>query len=338
MIVEESHIKGLKMITDEDLEKMRSLGIHDFRLERRIIKYHLGLDSFLSWMSDHKPVHLYTGIGPSGDLHLGHCIGYEAVRSLQNSIPDLLFMISDDEKYLRNSEKSFQDIQHILKQNYRLLKGFGFDSERTKYLTTSENIEMTYRTAIRVAKHLTINNVLGAFGGTLSTNIGEVFYTAIQIAPCFFRTDKDEMSMCLVICGEDQVPYFHLARDIAHRLGAPKPAVLVLPTLMSLNDPTKKMSSSVPNSGIYLEESKERIHDTISRAITTGGATIELHRKYGGVPQKCPVFKTFEYVVEPDTEKLEKRRRVCQGGTLSCQECKQNLETKTYEYIAKFET
>lgn len=73
--------------------------------------------------------------------------------------------------------------------------------------------------------------------------------------------------------GEDQVQHLELARDIArffnHRFGDyfsdPKPLLTKVPRLMSLTDPTKKMSKSLgPRSYIALTDSPETIAQKIA--------------------------------------------------------------------------
>ena len=48
-----------------------------------------------------------------------------------------------------------------------------------------------------------------------------IFYTSLQSAPCFIE-DKP----VLIPLGVDQDPHFRLTRDIAPKIGKPKPALI----------------------------------------------------------------------------------------------------------------
>ena len=50
------------------------------------------------------------------------------------------------------------------------------------------------------------------------------------------------------------------------------------------------MSASLPDTAIFLNDSKKEIKRKINRAFSGGRETIELHKKLGGVPEKDKAY------------------------------------------------
>ena len=84
--------------------------------------------------------------------------------------------------------------------------------------------------------------------------------------------------------GEDQVQHVELARDLVKRFNNRYGDVLVMPKaeiakvgarIMSLSDPTKKMSKSDPKGDIYLSDSLEVMRKKIMSAVTDLGHEIK---------------------------------------------------------------
>jgi len=75
-----------------------------------------------------------------------------------------------------------------------------------------------------------------------------------------------------VIVGDDQEPHMHFYREIARRNGY-KEAITIksdAPRIMSIKDPTKKMSKSLGDEHcIYLDDTIEALTDKIMKASTT---------------------------------------------------------------------
>jgi len=85
--------------------------------------------------------------------------------------------------------------------------------------------------------------------------------------------------------GEDQKQHIELTRDVAHRFNQRYGETFLIPEpdiketgarIMSLDDPTKKMSKSNPNPNSYiaLNDSPDMIRKKIRRAVTDSGSEI----------------------------------------------------------------
>src|SRR5947208_639651 len=98
-----------------------------------------------------------------------------------------------------------------------------------------------YRIAVEVAKRITFSTTQAVFGFENSNNIGEIFYTSIQAAPAFLPTvEAGHEVPVLIPCGIDQDPHFRVARDVAPKLGYPKPALIHNKLLPSLLGPARE--------------------------------------------------------------------------------------------------
>lgn len=92
--------------------------------------------------------------------------------------------------------------------------------------------------------------------------------------PVLMAADILALEADLVPVGEDQKQHLELARDLAKKLGLKVPEPLISKSygrIMSLTDPTKKMSKSDPNdnSRINLSDNAETIKKKIGKAVTT---------------------------------------------------------------------
>ena len=73
--------------------------------------------------------------------------------------------------------------------------------------------------------------VKGIFGFGDSDCIGKIAFPAVQAAPAVASSFPDTFGEnksipCLIPCAIDQDPYFRMTRDVAPRVGFPKPALL----------------------------------------------------------------------------------------------------------------
>ncbi len=92
----------------------------------------------------------------------------------------------------------------------------------------------------------------------------------------------------IIPVGEDQVQHIELTRDLVHRFNNRYGEILVMPEaklnkvgtrIMSLSDPTKKMSKSDPKGDIFLSDDLETIRKKIMRAITDLGSEVTYDEK-----------------------------------------------------------
>lgn len=97
-----------------------------------------------------------------------------------------------------------------------------------------------------------------------------------------------------------------------------------------------KMSSSKPESAIFLSDDINEAKSKIMRAYTGGRTTAQEQRRYGGVPEKCNVFEMMLVHLVLDDNELDEIYNSCRDGTMLCGQCKkiaaQHLETFLSEF------
>ncbi len=323
---------GTQMI-DENLKKKISkiTGELHFMIRRNIFFSHRDLDKVLRDYENKKGFFLYTGRGPSGKMHIGHIIPFYFTKWLQQKFKVNLYIeITDDEKFLVK-QKTWKDIQKISEENILDIIAVGFDEKRTFIFKDSEFIKNIYPLAIKIAKKINFSLVKAVFGFKNQSNIGIIFFPAIQIVPTFF-----EKKRCLIPAAIDQDPYWRIQRDLAEKFGYYKTAAIHSKFLMPLTGPKGKMSSSEPHTAIFLDDDEKTVERKIMKYAFSGGqATIELHRKLGGNPDVDVSFQWLKYFFEPDDKKLRKIEEDYRSGKMLTGELKQILIQKINEFLSK---
>jgi len=73
----------------------------------------------------------------------------------------------------------------------------------------------------------------------------------------------------------------------------------------------------------------------IMNAFTGGQPTAREQRMYGGIPEKCSVYKYYEMLFEEDDRKLKDRYLKCKNGEILCGECKRELAERVSKFLIK---
>ncbi len=328
---------GTSRLEGPTKERLIQLAGEDHWMLRRGIFYsHRDLDVILEAQDKGKPWALYTGRGPSGHTHIGHTLPWVFNRWLQERFDvDMYFQITDDEKFLFDPNLSLEDTKNYAIENALDYIALGFPPEKTHILIDTEYIKTMYPLALRTAKMITFSTVRATFGFTNEFNIGQIWYTAMQSVPAFVPSYlKGEDVPTLIPAAIDQDAHFRLTRDVANRLGYPKPCLVhckLLPSLVGGD----KMSASDPRSTIYTTDGPKVVRKKLMNAFTGGQSTVEEQRQMGANPDICPVFRYEEYLFEPDDAKLAELERQCRGGELLCGEHKQALLERINSWLER---
>ncbi|MFH1521601.1 MAG: tryptophan--tRNA ligase, partial [archaeon] len=291
---------GLKKIDKKLLERIEVIAgeIHPY-LRREIFFAHRDLEKLLDAYDKGEKFFLYTGVGPSGPIHLGHWSILNFVKWLQDKFDvELWIQFTDDEKFLYKN-MTYEEIQEWMKDNMRDVVATGFSPKKTHFLIDTKHAGIMYPEAIKVAKKITFSTIKAAFGFTDSNNIGSIFYTAMQTVPCFLPNilnNKNEY--CLIPMGVDQDPHFRISRDVVEKLGHKKPSIIHAKFMSPLTGATGKSSSSDSGKTILMTDDTKTVKKKINKYAFSGGQdTVEEHRKKGGdvkVDVACQWLKYFE--------------------------------------------
>jgi tryptophanyl-tRNA synthetase len=322
---------GLKEINEEILEKIKSFtGDLHVLLRRKYFFAHRDLDVVLNEAKTNG-FFLYTGRGPSGPMHIGHLIPFMFTKWLQDKFKVNVYIeLTDDEKFLEPKRKlSLEETRKWAYENILDIIAVGFDENRTFIFQDTEYIRNMYPLAIKIAKKINFSTVKAVFGFTNETNIGLIFFPALEIVPTFFE-DK----ICLIPAAVDQDPFWRLQRDVADALGKRKSAQIHSKFLPPLTGIEGKMSASKPETSIYLTDDEKTVREKIYKHAFSGGQpTIELHRKLGGNPDIDVSFQWLKTLFEEDDNKLKKIEEDYRSGKLLTGELKDILIEKLVKFL-----
>jgi len=294
-------------------------------LRRGIFFSHRDLTFILDQVEKGNKFFLYTGRGPSSEaMHLGHLIPFLFTKWLQEvfDVP-LVIQLTDDEKFFFKDLK-MEETRRLGWENAKDIIALGFDVNKTFIfadLTFMGQCPEFYQNVVRIQKCVTYNQVKGIFGFDDSSPIGKIAFPAIQAAPSFsssfpFIFGSSKNVPCLIPCAIDQDPYFRMTRDVAHRMGYIKPALLHSSFFPALQGAQTKMSASDANSSIFLTDTAKELKNKINKYAFSGGqATVEEHKEKGGDTDVDISFQYLKFFLDDD-ERLEKIRKDYRSGEL----------------------
>jgi tryptophanyl-tRNA synthetase len=307
------------------------LGDAAYLLRRQIFFSHRDLSFVLDDYDKGKGFFLYTGRGPSGPMHIGHILSFYFTKWLQDKFNvDVYIQMTDDEKFLEEKRSlTYEETQRWAHDNILEVIAVGFDPDKTFIFQDTEFVGHAYPLILKIARRINYSTAKSVFGFTGETNIGFSFYPAIQILPSLF-----EKKRCLIPSAIDQDPYWRIQRDIAEPLGYHKAAAIhskFLPPLTGIQD---KMSSSRPETAIYLNDDDKTVRSKIYRHAFSGGqASIEEHRKLGGNTDIDVPFQWLYMFFEPDDKRIEEIRSEYKAGQMLTGNLKDILVEKVTKFL-----
>lgn len=231
---------------------------------------------------------IFSGIQPSGNLHIGNYIGaISQWLKLQNSNENELIFSIVDLHAITVAQNPAILRQKIL-EVAALYLACGIDPRKSKIFIQSENPDHIYLAWIfdcilsmgeleRMTQYKDKSSKIKVQSSNVT--VGLFNYPALMAADILLY-DTD-----LVPVGTDQTQHVELTRDVASRFNKKFGETFKIPKVMldknaarvmSLSNPTSKMSKSDsdPNGTINILESEDKIRDIIKRAVTDSGSDI----------------------------------------------------------------
>lgn len=233
--------------------------------------------------------HLISGMQPNGKLHIGNYLGaLKNFVELQNKGRySCLFFIAD----LHSLTQEFNPTEKK-QQVLDTLASF-----IAAGINPSTGSKQTPQSLLFIQSHVPAHTELAWILNTLTPlgelsrmtqfkdkserqgnniNLGLFAYPVLQAADILLYDAH------AVPVGEDQIQHLELTRTLARKFNAqfgtiftePQPLLTPTPRVMSLADPTKKMSKSEPNGCVFLDDEPETIETKIMAAVTDSGSEI----------------------------------------------------------------
>jgi len=98
-----------------------------------------------------------------------------------------------------------------------------------------------------------------------------------------------------------------------------------------------KMSSSKPETAVFLSDPPADGAKKVMRAKTGGAMSIEEQKKNGGKPELCSVFEMLLYHLIDDDAKLAEISEACRGGQRMCGTCKKEAAALVEAFLRDFQ-
>lgn len=307
----------------------KAAGEEHMYLRRGYFFSHRDMGKIIEDHQDGKGFFLYTGIGPSGSMHIGHLTSFYLSKWLQEKFDvNLYIQVTDDEKYWTR-DITFDKIEEYTDRNIRNVAAVEFDPDKTFIFRDREYMGHMYDAAIKIAKKINNSVARATFGFDSSTNIGKNFWPAIQLLPTFLEEKR-----CLIPSAIDQDPYWRVQRDVAESLGYYKTAAIHSKFLPALTGPDKKMSSSQPKTTIMLDDSPEEVREKIMRHAYSGGrSTKKKHREEGADLSVDVSYRWLHDLLLEDDERISEIAEKYGNGEMLTGEVKQIMVEKLNEFL-----
>lgn len=292
---------------------------------------------------------IFSGVQPSGSIMLGNYLG--AIKNwvqLQNESKDQcqsIFCIVD-----LHAITIKQDPEHLRKMTYELLALYiasGIDPNKSMLFAQSQ-----------VPQHAELAWILTCFTGMGELNRMTQFKdksakqktipAGLFSYPVLMAADILLYQTTLVPVGEDQKQHLELARDLAERMNSQYGPLFKIPgvfipkvgaRIMSLQDPTAKMSKSDPdaNASVFLMDEDDAIRKKVKKAVTDSGSEIVYSDEKPGLKNLIQIQSA---ILGKDPTKIAEGYQGKQYGHLKIEtaeiivECLRPIRTRAKELIS----
>ena len=255
---------------------------------------------------------ILTGIKPTGQLTLGNYIGVLKNLHKETSRGDCFYFIADLHALTLPIDPE------VLRQNSIDLACFylaaGLDPNKVTLFLQSE-----------VSAHAEMNAIMQnyLYMGELSRmtqfkdKSAKMNESAIGLGlfayPVLMASDIILYDATIIPVGEDQKQHVELTRDLVNRFNNRYGKILTMPKpemrkvgarIMSLSDPTKKMSKSDPKGDIFLKDDLATIRKKIMSAVTDSGSEVKYDvENKPGVSNLLTIYASLKEISIEEAEK-----------------------------------
>ncbi|MBM7623560.1 tryptophan--tRNA ligase [Sporohalobacter salinus] len=277
---------------------------------------------------------IFSGMRPTGKLHLGHLIGVlNNWKGLQDDY-DCAFGVVD-----WHALTTKYDQTENIKQNRREMVidwiSAGIDPDKSIIYVQSDIPEIAELHLLlsmivsvsRLERLPTYKDQVQQLGVKDSVPFGLLEYPILMAADILIHKADT------IPVGEDQLPHIEITREIARRFNylyeeifpEPEPKLGEVPKLLGLDG--RKMSKSYGNA-IYLADEKEEIEDKVNQMVTDPE---RIRLDDPGHPEVCSVYDYHNIFNSSEVDEIESG---CRNANLGCRDCKVRLTEVLVDYLA----
>ena len=255
---------------------------------------------------------ILTGIKPTGQLTLGNYIG--VLKHLPQAIDrgESFIFIADLHALTLPIDPE------VLRQNSIDLACFylaaGLDPNKaTLFLQSSVSAHAELNAIFQNYLYMGELSRMTQFKDKASKMKESAIGLGLFAYPVLMAADIVLYDATIVPVGEDQVQHVEITRDLVNRFNNRYGDVLQMPKaeirkvgarIMSLSDPTKKMSKSDPKGDIFLKDDLKTIRKKIMSAVTDSGSEIKYDvENKPGISNLLTIYAALKDISIEDTEK-----------------------------------
>ncbi|MYE38147.1 MAG: tryptophan--tRNA ligase [Candidatus Spechtbacteria bacterium SB0662_bin_43] len=254
---------------------------------------------------------ILSGIQPTGNLHIGNYVGaFKQFQDLQDKGHECFFSVVDLHALTALHDR--ERLHTLTQEAKRVFCAVGLTQDNTALFvqsTVPQHTQLTWilstLTPIGESERMTQFKDKKAQG--METNTGLFIYPILMAADILlYKTDA-------VPVGEDQLQHLELTRTIARKFNAmfgdtfKEPQAITEQStarIMSLKDPTKKMSKSLGETHyIGILEDEKTIREKIQHATTDSETTIQYSPKSKpGISNLLALYSAFATITIQQAE------------------------------------
>ncbi|PIN85275.1 MAG: tryptophan--tRNA ligase [Candidatus Diapherotrites archaeon CG11_big_fil_rev_8_21_14_0_20_37_9] len=307
----------------KELPKKVSQEMDHYLFDREIIIAHRDFDRVLKRINSKEGFVNITGIAASGPYHLGHKVDIDLFKLFKKKGGRSYFTVADLDAFLSRPDAKVPTLDVARKwavKNVADLLALGLNRE--DIYVQSRYKPRYYSFAFELSKKITKNTFEAVYG---HVDLGKIGANFMQYAD-ILHPQLEEFggpAPSITGIGLDQDPHARLTRDIAKRL----PYNLEVPSFIFFRhqsglQPGMKMSTSQPESALFLDDVPKDAEKKIRRAFSGGQPTLEEHRKKGGNLEIDLVFEMLKFHYH-DTKELMKIGAEFSEGKMLASDMKQ---------------
>lgn len=296
---------------------------------------------------------ILTGIKPTGQLTLGNYIG--VLKNLPKAIErgESFIFIADLHALTLPIEPE------VLKQNSIDLACFylaaGLDPNKaTLFLQSSVSAHAELNAIFQNYLYMGELSRMTQFKDKASKMKESAIGLGLFAYPVLMAADIVLYDATIVPVGDDQLQHVEITRDLVNRFNNRYGNVLQMPKaeirkvgarIMSLSDPTVKMSKSDPKGDVFLKDDLKTIRKKIMSAVTDSGCEIKYDvENKPGISNLLTIYAALKDISIEEAEKIFEGKRygefktavadaVCDELGPFQQRYQQLLESKAYEKV-----
>lgn len=257
---------------------------------------------------------IFSGIQPSGNLHLGNYIGaIHQWKTMQDEFNSLFCVV---DLHAITVPQDAKMLKEKVRETAAIYIAAGIDPNKSHIFVQSENPDHPYLAWILncVTPFGQLERMTQFKDKSLKQKDGTT--AGLFDYPVLMAADILLYDTNVVPVGEDQKQHLELTRDIAEKFNTRYGETFIVPDIqiqkamgriMSLQDPLKKMSKSDDNlnGAIFLLDSAEEVQEKIKRAVTDSDNQIQYNLEEK--PAISNLLSIFSSVTDSPVEEIEKK-------------------------------